>query len=245
MIYLGMDQTGAVDAIGRPKPIPVCLLDGNQFHLALLKTFDLDLILGAFPNRDLSQLIICLDCVLGVPAELGLTWREAVKMTLDQEGFGKGPAQKYFRSLGKGRIYRRRVESVCKANSMFQERPFQKNIQTGTFRFWKEMAQRPDWFYAPWVLNEISSSRIPLIEGYPSLAWKLLFQVRSRQPDQLLLLLNQFYPDLKWSVAQQKQVEKDPNFADAVVLALAAKVFYSKIWDRQPSIEGWILGSDD
>jgi hypothetical protein len=243
MIYLGIDQTGAVDSKGRPKPLSACLLDGKNFELKFIKCFDLGSIQAVFPQLNPIQGVIGVDCVLGLPRALKLDWREALKKTLEQEGYGRISAKNYFRQLGQGKLYHREVELQCQANSVFQELPFQKNIQTGTFRFWKEMAQNPDWFYAPWVLGEQGLSRVPVIEGYPSLAWKLLFQVRSRSPQKLSLLLREFEPELDWSPSQQNEVERNPNFADALVLALALKRYWFPRMDLKPSVEGWILGA--
>ncbi len=242
-MYLGIDQTGAVDGKKNPKPLPTCLLQDGQTQLFYLSSFNFASLKHSAMAIDAGNLEICIDCVIGLPQQIQVAWREAVARTREVEGYGRSAAAEYFRNLGKGLRPPREVELKCRANSVFKELPFQKNIQTGTFRFWKDMANDPDWFYAPMIPNEPGSGRIPVYEGYPSLSWKLLFGVKTRQPAELGRLLEQMYPDVYWNSELQEAVHKDPNFADAFVLALTAKVLIDKPLPLA-NPEGWILGAD-
>jgi hypothetical protein len=246
--HLGIDQTGAIDARGRPRPLPACLLEKRRFRFFALPAFQRSVLASSVAasaaTLEKSQLTIGLDCVLGLPESVGVRWREALRGTLKHEGYGRKPARAYFKALGQGEQPRRKVELLCRANSVFAEHPFQKNIQTGTFRFWKEMAQDADWFFAPLLEGEKDQGRIPIFEGYPSLGWKLLLGANTRQPQALGELLRAFDRKLHWSAAEQALVEKDPNFADALVLALMVREFAARERRAQiPSPEGWILGA--
>lgn len=238
MLYLGIDQTGSVDSKGRPKPLPACILNGQDFELLEIPQFNSQHI-----QKIDGELSICIDCVIGLPLSIKTPWRSAITRTLEFHGYGRNPAKNYFQSFLQKERPRRDVEIQCQANSVFQEYPFQKNIQTGTFRFWKEMAEDPDWFYAPFIQNEISKNRIPVFEGYPTLAWKILFETKKREPSLLKKHFKKFYPELRWNTKHQDLVDKNPNYADAAVLALAVRELYPKK-PVTPSNEGWILGAD-
>ena len=242
MIYIGMDQTGAIDRKKNPKALPTCLLDGKLTQLFYLDTFNIESIKKLFPNLIEKNTVICIDCVMGLPLSLKVKWRSALKRTLKIDGYGRKAASEYFMELGCGLKPRREIEIKCQANSVFNEHPFQKNIQTGTFRFWKEMALNPDWFYAPAIESPIKNKMIPIYEGYPSLSWKILFGVKNREPQNLASLIRKHYPKIQWNQRLQKMIQQDPNLADAFVLALTAKFINDA--DTQPiHKEGWILGA--
>lgn len=243
LVYLGIDQTGAVDSKGRPKKLPVCILVGNEIQFSQMAHFSKAEIQNLIGTKDLSGLRIVIDCVLGLPKELGISWRQALPETLNYPGFGRKPAQEYFRHLAQGKFYQRKIEVLLKANSVFQEHPFQKNIQTGTFRFWKEMAQDPDWFFAAGLSGEIKKNRVPVFEGYPSYSWKKLFKTFHREPQSLGKILAFAYPDLQWNQKLQKHVDTDKNFGDSFVLALAGKLECHQDIKKRASVEGSILGS--
>lgn len=239
--YLGIDQTGAVDTKGRPKPLPAAVIRGQTvefFYLPSLSRKHLEEKLG----ESASQLMICADCVLGLPEELAVSWRKALSRLQSFNTFGRAPAQRFFQELGQGQIHRRKIEIACKANSVFQERPFQKNIQTGTFRLWKEISLCENDFWVPALEKKRSDFQIPLFEGYPSYSWKILLKSAARSPKDLTSLLKKSKMPIKWTQKHQAQAEKDPNLADAFLLALTMQKFASVAFNIKPSIEGHILG---
>lgn len=256
MIYLGIDQTGAIDSGGYPKPLPACLLINNQLKPIYLSRLSRQAILEVVSHEDFLRLRICIDCVLGLPREIPVSWRNAILSTLEVPGYGRTPARIYFRKLLKSaktkQLPRRNIETLCQANSVFLEHPFQKNIQTGTFRFWKDMAQDPNWFYIPRLpaekkrakLSKLKDSQIPICEGYPSLAWRVLFKVKKRLPEQFPKLLRENSPNIRVTPADLKLLRADPNLADAAVLSLLAKREMTKELTSPASQEGWILGAD-
>lgn len=247
--YLGVDQTGAINTRGEPKPLPSCLIIGNQIRPFYLKKFNQHSLSEVLSPGEFINLKICMDCVLGLPKELKLPWRMAIQKASEIKTYGRAPAQSFFREILSERkikhIPTRQVEALCRANSVFQERPFQKNIQTGTFRFWKEMALEPHWFYVPRLSGEkkYSRSRIPIMEGYPSLAWRLLFGVNRREPENLFRHLKTHFPEMRFSPVQLKLFQSDANLADAAVLALLARKLMNQELSGPATQEGWILGA--
>lgn len=236
MIFLGIDQTGAVDRLGKPKPLPACLIKNNSVNLFYLDHFSEHI-------QKLKPDLVCIDCVLGLPVTTQVSLREAIAQTKAYEKFGRAAAQDFFAKLGGGTKHTRSVEVKLKANSVFTVHPFQKNIQTGTYRFWKEMADSPDWFYLPALPHEkkSKSNKIPVVEGYPSYYWKTLLKKNHRSPKELLEILKSTYPKLVFLKADIKLLEKDENLADALLLALAAREFKNDL-NRKSHPEGWILG---
>jgi hypothetical protein len=233
--FLGIDQTGAVNARGSPHPLPACLLNGDKFDFFELKSFSPEV-----QNLINKKFSIVLDCVLGLPKGLSLSWRQALHLLEHELKYGREAAEFFFDRIGGGKVHYREVEILAKSNSLFRSRPYQKNIQTGTYRFWVEMAKSQNWFRAPWLTGEAERPGVPLYEGYPTLLWRRLFGAPSRDRFQLKEWTEKRYR-LKWKPGQRQWIEKDPNFADALVLALAGR----ELLDRTVPIansEGWILG---
>jgi len=244
-VYIGIDQTGAVNRLGKPKALPLCLMEGNRVEFFYLETFSKESIFKTLKLSPTQKIVACVDCVLGVPQELGLTWRKALELIKPWEGFGRESARSFFLKLGGGQIFSRRVEIQSRANSVFKEHPFQKNIQTGTYRFWKEIASSAEDFAVPFLGEVVTADKIPLYEGYPTLSWKLIFGVKCRMPDRLPLLIEKSFPDLVVSQESLSLLKSDPNFADAFVLALSLKQFRRVSPQEEVfRIEGWILGQD-
>ncbi|MBY0315474.1 MAG: hypothetical protein K2Q26_08140 [Bdellovibrionales bacterium] len=235
--FLGIDQTGAVNSKGKPKPLPACLISGDVVSVFYINSFSKELIKSYKPD------LICLDCVLGLPLSTSVGLREALTRADRVEKFGRSEAQRFFAELAQGRKHTRGVEVALGANSVFTVYPFQKNIQTGTFRFWKEMAADPHWFYFPALPREkkYAGRRIPIVEGYPSYYWNVLFKEKNRNPLKILDRLRLFYPQLRISRKDKEILLKDVNLADAILLALAAYEFRHET-HRTSHTEGWILG---
>ena len=242
-LYIGIDQTGAVNRLGKPKPLPVCTILNNQVNFLYLETFSKKCLIETLGIKSKQKMAICLDCVLGLPQELNLPWQKALELIRTSEGFGRKSASQFFKKLGGGQIFARQVEIKSQANSVFKEFPFQKNIQTGTYRFWKEIAESQNDFAVPFLRDSITADKISLYEGYPSLSWKLLFHLKYRNPKKLPALIKDFFPELVISPPALKMLKKDENLADAFVLALSLKNFKRTSF-LKPGYEneGWILG---
>lgn len=244
MIFIGIDQTGAVDSKGRPKKLHVARLD-NQ-HIEVFK-------ISRLTDLDLkNEKIIVIDSVLGLPVStfpknktIRDLFHDASSFQFNQKEFGMETAYQFFQKflVNKADYPKRICEERAQANSVFQKHPFQKNIGCGTFRIWKELGISPDWFHL-WPhdgeYKDLKSKPI-IIEGYPSLVWKTLLKSPTRKTESLLkyLKMNQF-------TISHKSIDAD--IADAVVIALAAKQFHSKPQARDFQYldrEGWIMGLED
>lgn len=255
MIFIGIDQTGAVQKNGTPKPLPVAIVYKNQ------KTF---LSAGYIPNCYFSEIQkfilihykdnfqitdvhILMDCVLGLPKDIytsNKTFRDFLKLALLQDGFGRLPAKAFFKSILNGKaIPTRTAETLANANSVFLEHPFQKNIQTGTFRLWKELGADLKSFYIPYMEPK-KRKAFSIYEGYPSLSWKMLFKTSSRKPDHFLKLSKKVFHNLHIDIHSKKRIQKDVNLTDAATLALHMYRDYDVFRYPRNQIlkkEGWIF----
>ncbi len=239
---LGIDQTGAVDKNGTPRPLPSCLIRNNEVIFFYLESFSKDLILGKVRKKANDNISICVDCVIGLPSELDLSWREAIKRIRPDAGYGRLAATEFFSKLGKKKVWKRRVELLSGASSVFREQPFQRNIQTGSYRIWKDIAKSDRDFFVPFLDEKPIIGAIPIFEGYPSFSWKLLFNVNKRSPEKVIRFTKRLFPELSISSEQIKLLKRDKNFADAFVLALTLTQFkYVEIAEDFKN-EGWILG---
>ncbi len=281
--FIGVDQTGAVRADGTPRPLRAAMLvrakGAGSAPRARLVLADLPsasrgvfATWAAVEGVRFSRLAIVLDAVIGVPAAC---WpREAAGLTSGdrpwalfaraaaQPGWGRAVGEAFFAELlPKGttlELPRRACEALAGANSVFVTRPFQKNVQTGTFRIWKDLAADggPRWANfgafdaraavrgAPWIY-----------EGYPSLVWARVFGQRTRAParfPEVLARAAAMSVVVDASAAVVRQVTASPDVADAAVLALGAACLDATRRGRlaapasaMDAGEGWILGLED
>lgn len=242
-IFLGIDQTGAVDKNGKPKALPACMITGNNIQLFYLREFSKEAILCELKEFENPRILICVDCVIGLPQPLGLSWRQALRKIPANSGYGMLAARKFFKTLSSNKIYYRQVEIELGANSVFREMPYQKNIQTGSFRIWKDIASKTNDFFVPFLKEDSQPGQIPVYEGYPSYSWTALFGVRKRAPKEITKYLKVSFPNLKISRESRTLLKKDQNMADALVLAITMQEHHLQQPPKgQPSTEGWILG---
>lgn len=250
---VGVDQTGAVVASGPRK---------GEFQPLYVARIELDrslttrrLVLKT-ERSSLSELIeqalaldartwITIDAVLGLPRSVQLPgetlwdWVDLARVAKP----GRAGAEIFFEDLLRARgIARapgapllRRCEQLARAQSLFSPRPYQRNVQTGTLRVWKELAGlasvvRKQLGIWPWVDERGSppvAPKVILAEGYPRL-WR--GRAEPRLPGAL-----------------------DPNFRDAQQLALSTWALLSleagsktratsSLLNVDEPGEGWILG---
>lgn len=241
-IFVGIDQTGAVDRLRRPRPLPACVIADQYVSFHYLASFSSQELVRITDNWPRQLTLTCVDCVFGLPRDLPMNWREALVHIKKSPSYGRESAQNFFRKIGKGHMLKRKIEIAIGANSVFQEKPFQKNIQTGSYRIWKDISQESESFFLPALEKKKYKNSLTLVEGYPSYSWKLIFDVSRREPSKLATLIKKKKINVRWSVQHQKAVLRDPNLADAFLLALTAQKFYPTIKDLKPNQEGWILG---
>ncbi len=260
MLFLGVDQTGAIRpksrksqrgprksvAADQAQPLPCCWLIGCDIEFGELEDFNSSSIQSVLGSR--NNLSIAVDVVLGLPQSHPQSWRSAMAKAARQDRLGRDAAEKFFEELAKdlppGDSGHRRVDRKVGAMSVFQAKPYQRNVQTGTYRIWRDLGRDPDWFTAPEI--EKRATGVPLYEAYPSFIWQTLLGFRRRSPEFLSSWLrSQRSLKLKWSASHQRLVEKSTDHADAFVVALALREAYANgnlpdSCECHP--EGWILG---
>jgi hypothetical protein len=244
-IFVGIDQTGAVNANGKPKHLDVSIIDRTetraQYYTGLKLTqithHELSLLIKSkLKSFTDEKVLICVDSVLGLPKELDVTPKEILKkiknFTYNEKKYGALTAHAFFNQfLHQGLILHREVELRVKANSVFRLKPFQRNIGCGTYRVLKELAQGEKWFDL-WPFEKLNSQFI-IAEGYPSYFWKHLLGAKSRD----LQFLKQKFKSLHFTSVDE---------ADSFVLAYGAMKSIEQLSAHTipnfASREGWILG---
>lgn len=175
--------------------------------------------------------LILVDCVLGLPqvlSDLQTPPMEQLKAYMRQAAqtpsWGLRAGQNFFDELlRKHRLRdlpRRQSEIQLKANSVFTHQPFQKNIQTGTFRIWKDLGSDlqslSNFLFWPFETLTKPNSHPVIAEGYPSLAWQYLGNGR-RNSQTLGVILDRFRSQIE-GLAFLTTLNKDQ--LDAAMLAL-------------------------
>jgi hypothetical protein len=282
--FIGIDQTGASTAKGqRAKPLPCVLLYGHQKRW-ILETHnqdDLPLKLLSFNQLEIKRLLhsfslhekktaLIVDCVMGLPQA---TWPsgksgspilwELFTQAASCNSYGRDAAEQFFSNLlrasGQKTIPVRECESKAKANSVFLARPYQKNIQCGTYRIWRDLGSEAQVSFdkQKWLqfynFDSFTDTDQPwFFEGYPSLLWRDLLKARSRNTEELkdraqqLVGTQIIVSEKSWDL-----LSKNADYADAAVLAIGA--FYlqnknhllqapSKTLSELLAKEGWIMG---
>lgn len=243
-IFIGVDQTGAVNHKGEPKNLNASLIDqrNKPIYLAGLKLLELSnssiqqLLNENVPLIKDHKVLICVDAVFGLPQELQTKPQEimkrAKKFSFNKKNYGAETAYNFFKQfLLSEDIPERQVEALVKANSVFNLKPYQKNIGCGSYRIIKDLAQDPTWF-SLWPFDKLDKQFV-IAEGYPSYFWRTEFNCPRR--------------DLKYLSEKFKKINfANLDQADSFVLAYGAskslvQLFNFKLTEKT-RIEGWILG---
>lgn len=279
-VILGVDQTGAKGR--RPdtaRPLPACLLwrinrSGWKLKPARLPSLTqpsiralLTKLLPVDHPHDRHPLAIVVDSVIGLPEShwpgppgADALW-QIMRQTHNFRGFGREAAAAFFRTIDRleapGGL--RLCEQRTGANSVFLERPYQRNVQTGTFRIWKDLTAtgKRRWlriwpFESPTTRD---SGLTWLFEIYPSMLWHTLFGLPTRAPDRFEEVLDGTVRlGIKTTVSPDDLavIRTRPDFADAAVAALGAAGLQQtgRLWapDRDfkknasSKKEGWLIG---
>lgn len=244
--YIGIDQTGAVDKNGIPKPFNVSIIDSRNnksifytmLKLKSISRIEIETLLKkTVQNYQNEKSMICIDCVFGLPYEtetsINQILKKAKSFKYKNKDFGALTAYQFFKQfLKKNKNPRRIVEEIANANSVFNLTPYQKNIGCGSYRILKELSSDKKWFCLwPFNLKTIHKHKFVLAEGYPSYFWKMLFNSRTRD----IQLLKKRFNNLKIETV---------DHADSFILALGAKECSKQITQPVNKLkkEGWILG---
>ena len=203
---IGIDQVGAVNSKGSPKALPISIISIDENKRSTLFTkdqFDNPLELKSLSYKIINEVLINLfavdisfcnvfiivDAVLGLPTLINKEQcsssrfiREHIQQSLSQPNWGLAAGQSFFDKVlicagqEKSLPLLRKVEASLNANSVFKSTPFQKNIQTGTFRIWKDLANFPLSKVLIYPYDKVDSAKAHVLvaEGYPTTAWKAL-----------------------------------------------------------------------
>jgi|GEM_PF-974013 len=257
---------------GKNRTIQILAASRHQKKIGLA-SFDPDEIVALIePYVEVPRDIVVLaDCVFGLPSDMRrgnaslrqLLDRAATHDSAASEPLGRQRSAAFFRNILKefrpGRDDDkkwplRRCEQLASSNSVFQEHPFQKNIQSGTYRIWCDLGRSlrkqnghavrfwPHDFTTERHTNNANNTNdaqdahatgagqmMTIAEGYPSLYWKTFFGTKTRRPEDLQTLSTAALKDLGWSLTcpHWEVITNDPDTADAAVLALAAFIMQS------------------
>jgi hypothetical protein len=117
----------------------------------------------------------------------------------------------------------RRVEELVSAHSVFKPYPFQKNIQTGTFRIWSDLGYNLSLGlkFDIWPFTALSgkNDQILICEAYPSYFWKHDIKHTSRKAQALLKCLKDGF-DLPVAIDFEELSALGADHLDALVNAL-------------------------
>lgn len=246
-IFVGIDQTGAVQPNGKPKPLQVSIIDCSQKNIMYYTGLkikklcyeEINILLNGNIKKFKSQnTLICIDTVFGLPQSCDVTiktiFKTAHNYSLNGSLYGAQVAFRFFNQYAKNKeIPAREVEKLVGANSVFKLQPYQKNIGCGSYRIIKELSNEKKWFNL-WPFDSIES-KFTICEGYPSYFWKNTLGLNTRN----LIELKKRFNDLTF---------KNSDSADSFVLAYGAmnavKSGYMKTFKKKASLknEGWIFG---
>lgn len=242
--FVGIDQTGATDNRGGPKALDVSIISlkpqityktGLKLKKLSLKSVK-DLISQHWPFFSLHKVLILIDSVFALPAELGTSHLKvlnaAKNFQFNNKLYGAETAFYFFNQYQKSKpVHFRNIDLILNAQSVFQLKPYQRNIGCGSYRILKDLASEKKW-YSVWPFEKLNRQFV-IAEGYPSFYWSKLLQ----SPKRNLPFLVSKYPDLKIT---------NLNQADSFILALAAKKFQNQIdkpiLNSKAKSEGWVLG---
>jgi hypothetical protein len=263
MKIFGIDQTGAVLNDKAAKPLKACqLVVDSSDQIKDILFFDIPHLGCWVQTLDQKQKThIFIDCVLGLPISLNKAYSsqslrewilKAGDFSFEDKIYGRQTSQKFFDEIldfyqiKNGELPRRDVEVKLNSNSVFTIHPFQKNIQTGTFRIWKELGSVLDsivlWPSDFYLKDEFN---IFLYEVYPSFFYKKLLNVKVRSAEPVLKYLEKL--NLKISEKIRDQIY-NPDNCDALMAAIGGLdcIKNNNVWDLQSEdiiFEGDILGS--
>lgn len=260
MQFIGIDQTGAWNAaIRKPRPLAMAIIRPElgrwKFECLPLAQFTPQGFAEANVKFESTSTLIATDCVFWSHSSqtfknLKTDFKNAHQWRLIHQRVSREIAQAFFRTHGRPAGTKRPVDQKMKAQSLYSPTPFQRNIQTGTFRIWSELGENPlNWIgIYPWSPID-SDVNTWAVEAYPSYAWNSIFNSKIRNPKKLPhWIQKRFSKQLIVTASAKALISKDGNYADAAVLALQAFLGASQLQrlNRREQIEqlrfGYIFG---
>jgi hypothetical protein len=270
----------------KAKPLKVCLvqrrkqgwqvwtrdLSGKPLTLKSVTPSEIKNLLNQFEIPwPKNRLAILADCVLGLPQEvfpsesrgsslenLWALFLQTLNHSHEGNLFGLKVSESFFQKIlaVKDRIPKRYCEEISGSNSVFTTRPYQKNIQTGSYRIWRDLVTESSspWLNVwPFVTPQDSLPGLPWIfEGYPSFFWSHFFNLSSRNSRSLLTQLKSDNELQHFHFDSFDSLKDDPDLCDATVLAMSGILLQQRgllltpfpgFWNLQKlRTEGWIAG---
>ncbi len=262
--FIGIDQTGAWNhQRNAPALLPMACIHLFRGEWVLethpLKSLEAESFLLLGIDVETLPSLIAVDCVFWSNSKqtvknLKTDFREAYRHRLEKGKVGREIAESFFKRHDRPPGSKRDIDQKTGAQSLYSPLPFQRNIQTGTFRIWSELGdpRNQKFNFFPWS-HSSSKQKTWVVEGYPSLSWKNLFNSKTRSPGNLSQWIEQIIrPEIKISEKTKDLICLDQNYADAAVLALQAfmtPIDLSRL--KNPSLKrkmlahGYILGGDE
>lgn len=219
-----------------------------------------------------ARVALLVDCVFGLAMKAwpmyrksgGVTlrrlFRRAARDEFGRRGYGLNAAAAFFETVlrkantpsARGSYPDRECELLADANSVFRTHPYQRNIQCGTYRIWRDLGRfGSDWVHLRYFERASDLRERPMLfEAYPSLMWTRALGLATRHMPSLLVALDRAFPDVAISKQDMDAIFASPDRADAAVLALGGRWLRDRgeLVDGEPSKskqlarEGWIVG---
>jgi len=248
-LVVGVDQTGAKVSGGGAKPLPTAIMIKSKKGWKLLvplmlKSFNkknIESLLCEFKlTVDWSAILIVADCVLGLPEKIvgskdPLTiLRSSMSKASVFEGVGLKAGESFFLTCFPNALEKddsclvRRTEKNLGCLSVFKNKPFQKNVQTGTYRIWSDLGKEKEYLNFNIWPYEKGSGRAYLCEGYPAHAKEVVKKLACAKIENFHLY---------------QEVSKDHK--DAAALAVLGALFFDSAKNIKYKKEGRILTAAD
>ena len=144
---------------GNTRTIQILVASRHQKQSGLVAFEPAEIVALVEPYFEVPRDILVLaDCVFGLPSNMRrgnaslrqLLERAATHDSAASEPLGRQRSAAFFRNIlkefrpdrhGDEKWPLRRCEQLASSNSVFQELPFQKNIQSGTYRIWCDLGR--------------------------------------------------------------------------------------------------------
>lgn len=260
--YVGVDQTGAARAGGRrAAPLPVATLTATADGWRLVAARD-----GrptTWPTlaeeHAAGARTVFVDAVLGLPAARATAWgvppgaegvwalarRAAQHAERGPRAFGRDVAAAFFAGCPEVGPDLREVDRAVGAWSVFRTTPYQRNVQTGTYRILVDLGRATARWARLWPF-EPPDDRPALVEAWPTAGWRAL-GMPTRRPMALPARLEAL--GVRVDPTSADVLARRPDHADAAVnavhgalLAQAGCLALPETGRGVPSDEGWIAG---
>jgi hypothetical protein len=259
-VFLGIDQTGAWDPRKRrPKPLPLVMIakdpkDPSRFRLSThaLSALTPDALRSIGVDPLITPTLILVDSVFWpAPSEsisnppimdTGLMWQEFCRARLHasrMEKLGSASAEDFFKTHHRPSGTLREVDRQVRAHSLYSPRPFQRNIQCGTYRVWVDLGTETEPWARMWPWPSKKTVPTWIAEGYPSWIKRSLKQ-------------NWNTNRVRWETWARTRIANSRDFEDAARLAFQAfETIHASDGPASsdleppsgfPVQEGWIFG---